>query len=151
MRHPLPVGEIRKLLGEHGFLRLYGQDTHLFVSDIPRRVSGDELLPVRHALSANGFLETLDPGGLLLIDLQSERWEALLGRFQPVKPAPFPQQKPLLPVYALARLLSRHPATLERQPMDMLRAALKRYTQTDGLTQLAPQLHARCAELLRQG
>ncbi len=151
MRNPLPVGEIRKLLGERGFLRLYGHDTYLFVSDIPRRVSQDELSLVRHALSANGFLETLDPSGLLLIDLRPARWKALLERFQSVKPASFPQDETLHGVYALAKLLSRHPAALELQPMDMLRAALKRYTDKDGLKILAPELHARCAQLLRQG
>ena len=151
MRNPLPVGEIRKLLGEHGFLRLYGQDTHLFVSDIPRRVSADELTLVRHVLLANGFTETLNSGDLLLIDLQPARWKALLEAFKPVAPATFPQNETLQGVYALSRLLKRHPAALEAQPMELLRAALKRYAEKDGLQTLAPQLHTRCAELLRQG
>jgi hypothetical protein len=151
MKNPLPTEEIRELLGDRGFLRLYGQDTHYFISDIPRRVAGDELAPVLQALIGGGFTGTPDPGGLLLIDMQPERWKALLKPFRAAGPAAFPQDETLHGVYALARLLWRHPAAFELQPMDMLRAALKRYAEKDGLKMLAPRLHARCAELLRQG
>lgn len=151
MRNPLPTEEIRELLKDRGFLRLYGQDTHLFVSDMPRRVSQDEFSFVRQALAEHGFTAATTPGGLLLIDLQPARWKAMLESFRPTGPVPFPQDETLHGIYALSRLLSRHPAALKRQPMDMLRAALKRYAEKDGLAQLAPRLHARCAELLREG
>ncbi|HPJ02267.1 MAG TPA: hypothetical protein PKU80_05460 [Candidatus Limiplasma sp.] len=151
MNSPLPAAEIRELLGDSGFLRLYGQNTHLFVSDTPRRVSQDRLACVQHALLAHGFTATVAANSLLLIDLQPARWKALLDMFMLEEPVPFPLDETLHGVYALFRFLQRHPAAFEQQPMDMLRAALKRYAQKDGLTKLAPQLHAKCAQRLRQG
>lgn len=148
---PLPAGEIRTLLGDRGFLRLYGQDTHLFISDIPRRVSRDAFDGIRQALLQHGFSITADPSDLLLIDLQPERWKTLLSTFTPRHPLAFPQDDALHGVYALRRLLHLHPAALEQQPMNLVRSVLKRYTERDELLGLIPQLHAQCAQRLRQG
>ena len=151
MSDPLPVQEIRDIIGDHGFLRLYGQDTFLFVSDLPRRVSAQELSAIRQSLRERGFETQVDSTNLLLIDLQPERWQILLNTFQGAKAVPFPRNDALHGVYALARLLGRHPAALAQQPMELLRAAFKRYNGKDGLPKLAPSLQARCAQLLRQG
>jgi hypothetical protein len=151
MRDPLPVREIREILGDKGFLRLYGQDTFLFVSDLPRRVSPDALAAAGKSLRECGFIAQVDLHKLLLIDMQPARWKALLESFQAAEATPFPQDETLHRVYALARLLMRHPSDFARQPMDMIRAAMKQYASEEGLPKFAPQLHARCAEKLRRG
>ena len=151
MSTPLPAEEIRTLLGENGFLRLYGQDTHLFVSDIPRRVSRDALIGIRQALLQHGFTATADLSDLLLIDMQPERWKTLLSTFTPQQPVVFPRDEALHGVYALLRLLHLHPAGFEHQPLPLLRSVLKRYTDRDELIRLVPKLHAQCAQRLRQG
>ena len=151
MSNPLPVQEIRDIIGDHGFLRLYGQDAFLFVSDLPRRVSDIKLSGIRQSLRECGFETRVDTAGLLLIDLRLERWQALLNTFQSAAAVHFPPNDALHGVYALARLLERHPAAFEQQPMELVRAVFKRYGVKNGLPRLAPLLHARCALRLRQG
>lgn len=151
MRNPLPVREIREILGDQGFLRLYGQDQFLYISDAPRMVSGDTLTRMQNTMRERGFIVQTDPSDLLLIDLRPERWEALLNTFQSAAAAAFPQDERLIGVYALARLVSRHPSDFARQPMDMIRSVLKQYGIKDGLPTLAPKLYTRCAEKLRRG
>ncbi|MBN1777162.1 MAG: hypothetical protein JW811_03485 [Clostridiales bacterium] len=151
MRNPLPVREIRKILGDQGFLRLYGQDTFVYISDVPRRTSADIIISMRQSLRKHGFTTQVDASQLLLIDLQPSRWKALLNTFQKAKTAPFPRDETLHPVYALARLLELHPSDCTRQPTDMIRAVFKQYAVKGGLPKLAPRLHARCAEKLRRG
>jgi hypothetical protein len=150
MNNPLPVRELREILGEKGFLRLYGQEQGLFVSDAARRSSVQELAHIRGQLIAQGFTAQTNPSGLLLINLQPGRWERLLRSFPHSESFRIPTDEGLLPVYALARLLIRHPAALENQPMDMIRAAFKRYAKKDGLPVLAPLLIAQCAQKIRR-
>ena len=149
MNNPLPVRELQELLGDSGFLRLYGPDQCLFVSDAPRRISGEVLAHLRERLTAQGFTAHINASGLLLIDLQPGRWERLLRSFPHSEALRIPSDDGLLPVYALARLLIRHPATLENQPMDMIRAALKQYAKKDGLPVLSPRQLKQCARKLR--
>jgi len=151
MSNPLPVREIRGIIGDKGFLRLYGQDTFLYVSDLPRRVPADALVSIRQSLHDHGFLGRINSAGLLLIDLRPARWEAFLDAFPSAGETPFPHNESLHGVYALARLLSRHPSEFALQPADMVRAVLKRYAVKDELAKLAPRLHASCAERLRRG
>lgn len=151
MKNPLPVQEIRELLGEKGFLRLYGPEPFLYISDAPRRVSADALLSMRQSLREHGFETQVEPKNLLLIDLQPTRWKTLLDSFEPAGELSFPQDETLHGVYALARLFKRHPSEFSKQPMEMIRVVLKRYAEKGGLQALAPQLTARCAEKLRCG
>ncbi len=150
MRNPLPAEELRNILGSNGFLRLYGQDRFLYVSDAPRRAPRETLAQLQYTMRETGFTVETGPSGLLLIDLQPSRWERLLRSFPHAETAPFPGDGRLLDVYELMRLLRRHPSAFERQPMDPIRAVLKRYTRRDGLPALAPRLTAQCAEWLRQ-
>ncbi len=151
MRNPLPAQELRRILGKQGFLRLCGQDRYLFVSDAPRRVSKETLERIQHTMREHGFSAETDSANLLCIDLQPARWRELLDSFPRVVGMPFPDDERLHGVYALARLLSRHPAEFELQPMELIRMALKQYGRKDGLIALAPRMHARCAEKLRRG
>lgn len=149
MNNPLPTAEVRGIMGGKGFVRLHGQDAFLFVSDLPRREPAGGLAAILKALRERGYMAQLSPADLLCIDLQPERWRALLNTFEDARPVTFPQNETLHGVYALARLLSRHPSAFERQPMDMIRAVFKRCGARDGLAALAPQLHAGCARRLR--
>ncbi|MFH1512255.1 MAG: hypothetical protein ABIG45_02755 [Bacillota bacterium] len=151
MRNPLPAQELRRILGKQGFLRLYGQDQTLYVSDAPRRVPKETLERIQHTMREHGFAAETDSANLLCIDLQPARWKELLYSFPHLGGVPFPDDERLHVVYALARLLSRHPAEFELQPMELIRAALKQYGRKDGLIALAPQMLARCAEKLRRG
>lgn len=150
MKNPLPAEELRNMLGSNGFLRLYGQDQFLYVSDAPRRVSRETLARLQYTMRETGFTAETGPSDLLLIDLQPSRWERLLRSFSHAEAALFPGDGRLLDVYALMRLLMRHPSAFELQPMDPVRAVMKRYTQRDGLPALAPLLIAQCAERLRR-
>ena len=150
MRDPLPAEELRNILGPNGFLRLYGQDRFLYVSDAPRRVPRETLARLQYTMRETGFAVETGPSDLLLIDLQPSRWERLLSSFPLAEAAPFPDDGRLLDVYALMRLLMRHPSAFELQPMDPVRAVLKRYSLRDGLPALAPRLIAQCAQRLRR-
>ena len=151
MTHPLPTGEVQAILGrDNGFLRLYGQDSFLYISDAPRRVASGRLHTMQKAMREQGFVTQITENNLLLIDLQPIRWRMLLAAFPRFGIEPFPQDDRLLAVYALARLLSRHPSPLEQQPMEPVRAVLKRYGQTDSLPAIAPRLIGLCAERLRR-
>ena len=150
MRDPLPAEELRAIIGQNGFLRLYGQDQFLYVSDAPRRVSPETMARMRYTMREAGFTDEIDPSYLLLIDLQPYRWKALLNSFPNAGAVGFPDDDRLLNVYALMRLLNRHPSDFDRQPMDMVRTVLKRYRGPDGLPALAPGLLSRCSERLRQ-
>ena len=150
MRDPLPAEELRTIIGQNGFLRLYGQDQFLYVSDAPRRVSPETMARMRDTMREAGFAVETDPSSLLLIDLQPCRWKALLSSFPNAGAAAFPDDDRLLDVYAFMRLLRRHPSDSDRQPMEMIRAVLKRYCGPDGLPALAPGLLSRCAEKRRQ-
>lgn len=150
MRDPLPAEELRNMLGRNGFLRLHGQDRFLYVSDAPRRVPPKTLAQLQYTMREAGFAVETAPSNLLLIDLQPYRWEELLNSFPSAEAAAFPGDDRLLDVYALVRLLKRHPSALEVQPMDMIRAVFKNYRGKDGLPVLAPKLLSQCAERLRR-
>ena len=149
MRNPLPVQELRDILGENGFLRLYGTDDAIFISDVPRRVNAEVLTHIRHMMQEQGFTVQITTGNLLLMDLSQARWEQLLSSFQNAKPIPFPDDDRLTDVYTLIRLLMRHPSALQEQPKELIRAALKRYPEKDGFPKLAPLLLEQCAIRLR--
>jgi len=149
MRNPLPVQELQEILGTNGFLHLYGQDQVLFVSDAPRRISQEALARIRRTMTAQGFTAQISPSNLLLIDLQPGRWERLLCSFPHAEAVSVPADDRWLDVYALARLLMRHPSALENQPMEMIRAVFKRYARKDGLPVLTPLLLSQCAQKIR--
>lgn len=151
MINPLPTLELKEILAGKGFLRLYGQDSTVFVSDIPRKASADELKSVVETMRERNFYPLINPAGLLLIDLQLERWEALLRSFQPAGTETFPVCDSQIDVYALARLLRLHPSPPERQPMEFVRAALKRFHDADGLAELARGMLKQCSRRLRRG
>lgn len=151
MTDPLPVREIREIIGDKAFVRLYGQDTFLYISDAPRRMGGEELHRIIKLLHEGGWITRVDSSGLLLIDLAPARWEALLGSFPVALPVAFPQNEALHGVYALARLLQKHPAGFAVQPMEWIRGAMKRLTVKGGLIAYAPQMQEACAALLRLG
>ena len=151
MKNPLPAQELREILAGKGFLRLYGQDSFVYVSDVARRVSAGELKSIMETMRERGFSLQISHAGLLLIDLLPERWEALFRSFQPVEPAPFPTVDLQIDVYALARLLGRHPSPFSRQPMELVRAMLKRFHGASGLPALARGMLGQCAQRLRRG
>jgi len=126
------------------------QEDSLYISDAPRRVASDTLIQFHKTMQEQGFSTQINPQNLLLIDLQPIRWRMLLGTFPHFGVEPFPQEDRLLDVYALARLLTRHPSPFEQQPLPFIRAVLKRYDRIDSLPALAPLLHSRCAERLRR-
>lgn len=150
MKSPLPTQEVQAILGKYGFVRLYGQEEFLYISDAPRRVASETILLIQKTMQEQGFTTAIGETNLLLIDLQPDRWETLFNAFPHTESFSMPEEERLLGVYALARLLARHPAPLNRQPMVPFRAVLKRYDAADGLPALAPRLQEQCAQWLRQ-
>ena len=151
MKRPLPTRELQAILGRNnGFLRLYGQDSFLYISDAPRKAASETLQILQNTMRERGFVSQISENNLLLIDLQPIRWRMLLSTFPCFGVEPFPRDDRLLAVYALARLLSRHPSPLEIQPLEPVRAVLKRYDQPNTLPALVPRLISQCAERLRR-
>ncbi len=151
MRHPLPTREVQAILGSNnGFLRLYGQDDFVYISDAPRRAASETIRDMQKTMREQGFVSHIDESNLLLIDLEPIRWRMLLEVFPRFGVEPFPQDDRWLEVYALARLLARHPSPIDRQPMEPVRAVLKRYDRKNSLPALMPQLISQCAERLRR-
>ena len=149
MTNPLPVQEIRAILQDQAFVRLYGQDTFLYISDAPRRMPGDTLIRILQAMDSRDWIAEIDSSNLLLIDLKPGRWKALLDSFPYTDLVPIPQNEALHGVYALARLLAKHPSPFEAQPMEWIRGAMKRLAVKGGLQEYALQLHTACAAMLR--
>ena len=150
MNTPLPARELQDMLGGRAFLRLYGPDTFVYVSDAPRRVTPDDLARIRVSMREKGFETQTGESGLLLIDLQPSRWERLLSAFPHAVTPPFPNDDRLLRPYALLRLLQLHPAAWEDQPMELIRAAVKHLGRKNGFAVLAPRLLEQCAQRLRR-
>jgi hypothetical protein len=150
MNAPLPGRELREILGGRAFLRLYGPDTFVFVSDAPRRVTAEELAQIRHSMREKGFDTQESESGLLLIDLQSSRWDGLLNAFPRAGKLPLPKDDRLAQLFALHRLLRLHPSAFQNQPMEPVRAVMKQFGRKDGLPALAPRLLEQCAQRLRR-
>jgi len=122
--------ECRALLslpGKPFFLRRCFGDGFLFVSDLPRRVSHEALMPVLLSLKSSGFAGIFVPNeALLYVDATLALYEALLGDLPGAPDAlSLPRDDALYPVYALCRLLLLHPTPLHQQPLGPLRWALK--------------------------
>ena len=150
MNAPLPGRELREILGGRAFLRLYGPDTFLYVSDAPRRVPAGDLERIRLTMREKGFDTQINPSGLLLIDLQPSRWERLLRAFPRAGALPLPGDDRLAQLYALTRLLRLHPAAFQNQPMEPIRAVMKQFGRKGGLPALAARLMEQCAQRLRR-
>ena len=125
------------------FVRLCDKDDALWVTNLPR------MTPDAHG--AEAALQALDcrcreENGLWYIDWTADRWRRELEGLPQTAP-PWPERDELLPVYALCRLWLAHPAPLESQPMDVLRAVRKLTWQSPA--QKAAALHEAAAARLR--
>lgn len=145
----LPTAEAQAILDNAGFLHLYGKDDYLYISDIPRRVSSAELQTKRNILTEHGFTHTIHSDRLLLIDLSPERWENILQAYPKATLDSFPNDDTVFPVYALIRLLYKHPSPLHLQPLSPIRTVLKCLNQTACLLALMQPLYQQCAIRLR--
>ena len=134
-------GHLRRCVGA-GFL---------FVSDLPKHTSPEELREVMLSLGQADFICKYDKAReLLFLDASLPRYECLLASL-PKKPPPFPQDQQLHPLYALCSLLLLHPVPLAGQPIEPIRLVLK---LTEGsvpcLLHAVPAMHQECAVMLRQ-
>lgn len=137
--------------GERCFLRRSFTDDALWVSDLPRRTGDTDVLRdiERRLMRLDIQCRTYDGSGLWRLDLTMDGYAALV-RGLPLAPPPLPIDDALHPAYALCRLLCLHPAPLHAQPLEPLRAALKRMDGApQAMLQIIQPTHIRCAELLR--
>lgn len=141
---------LREASGVSCFVRLCASDDALWVTDLPRRTESVEA--ARKALDALGVRCMEDgAGGLWRLDWPPDGWRERLGAL-PAQPPPFPRDEALHPAYALCRLLLSHPAPLERQPMEQVRAVFKRASGApEALLGLVSPLHGESARRLRAG
>ena len=114
-------GEVRQKLGAPCMLRVCWEDDCLFVTDAPKRLS-DAADATRAALQAVGW-DVRPVGGLWRLDLREERWRSFI-RSVPREEGPDPMEAPL-PLYSLAKRLTRAPVPAEDQPLLPLRVLLK--------------------------
>ena len=128
------------------FVRLCDKGGALWVTNLPRTGAG--LRPAAAALQALDC-RWREENGLWYIDWTASRWQRELEGLPQTAP-PWPGRDELLPVYALCRLWLAHPAPLDSQPMDVLRAVRKLTWQSPSmLPQKAPVLHEAAAARLR--
>lgn len=129
-------------------LRLCRDDDSLWICDLPRRLSGEQAAQTAETLAEKGYAVQLDE--------QSRLWKIDL----PVTDQLYafcsdagllPQKEALHPAYALLRLLTAHPFSVETQPQDLLRAVLKLTARPLGDNRQAIEnLHQQCAALLNR-
>jgi hypothetical protein len=149
LMNPLPQEELAALM-DGCLLHRARSDDALYVSDAPRRLPEAKLGVLETSLSQHGFVCVRTERGLWKIDLSAARYRRLYEAFGNPAPVPFPADERNLDVYALTRLLTAHPAPRKAQPMEPLRAVLKRYARPAELRTLAARLLPDCAERLRK-
>lgn len=113
-------GEVRQKLDAPCMLRVCREDDCLFVTDAPKRLS--DSADARTALEAGGW-DVRVLGGLWRLDLRAERWRSFI-RSVPREEGPDPMEAPL-PIYSLAKRLTKAPVPAEDQPLLPLRVLLK--------------------------
>lgn len=111
--------EARAALSETGFLRRDRTAAALFVTDYPLRVQNAEDALAR--LEAGGFT-VIKERGLWRIDLNRERWNALIASLRPV--AIINRGEETLPLYSIATRLQKVSVPPENQPLYPLRLTL---------------------------
>lgn len=150
MNTPLPQSEVKAILGGKCFIRKAAEDFALFVTDAPRRMPDTQLKALSDQLAGQGFRQWTTERGLWAIDLDEQRWFFLLKPFEHTVPCSIPEDGRLLDVYALMRLLKAHPAPLDGQPREPIRAILKRFDQPEEFIRIAPVLLQDSAKRLRE-
>lgn len=136
---------LRRLLGPDSMLRFYRREDWLFVSDAPRRRPQQAEALVR-SLEEDGW-QVLEAGGLFLIDPDRGRWLDLI-RAVPGEPLPQAQETSL-PLYSMARRMTRAAVSAEDQPIAPLRLMVKAVGRKDGSAVLR-LMPAMLAELQRR-
>lgn len=140
---------LREAAGANCFVRRCADDGALWVTDLPRRARG--LSQVQEALEALGVAFTQDAAGLWRLDWTAQAWRERVEGL-PRRPPALPADEALHPAYALCRLLLLHPAPMERQPMEPLRAVVKRAAGgRDAMLSAVAALHGDAARRLREG
>ena len=114
-------GEVRQKLGAPCMLRVCREDDCLFVTDAPKRLS-DAADAARTALQAVGW-DVRPVGGLWRLDLGEDRWRSFIHSV-PREEGPDPMESSL-PLYSLAKRLTKAPVPAEDQPLLPLRVLLK--------------------------
>ena len=136
--------------GSRCFVRVYDQESALWVSDLPRRIA--DCAETQKRLNEEGFSVRLDEKSRLwYIDWTEEHWQALL--------AGLPRELPALPAdeayheaYALCRLCLLHPSEWEVGHLSVLRKTLKLIESQPGQRQKAVRsLQEETAVRLREG
>ena len=102
-------------------LRISREDDCLFVTDAPKRLS-DAAAAALAALQAVGW-DVRPVGDLWRLDLREDRWCSFI-RSVPRENGPDPM-KASLPMYSLAKRLTKAPVPAEDQPLLPLRVLLK--------------------------
>lgn len=133
------------------FVRRAAGEEALFVTDAPRRLEPGKRGAAANAMAEAGFQISETANGLWTVDLTDTRWRALLLEPQWPFTCAFPAEVRLHGVYQLARLLAAHPTFWPEQPLEPIRAVLKRLDAPQTLVQVAPDILAQCAILLRKG
>lgn len=114
-------GEVRQKLDAPCMLRVCREDDCLFVTDAPKRLS-DSADATRTALEAGGW-DVRPVGGLWRLDLGEDRWRSFI-RSVPREEGPDPMEAPI-PLYSLAKRLTKAPVPAEDQPLLPLRVLFK--------------------------
>ena len=140
--------ELTALLGEQCFVRRAREDDALFVSDAPLRLPTARIAELYALLAEHGYTCVKAPNGLWRIGLSAQKCRQALAHYANEAPAAFPRDTQT-DVYALAGLLAAHPAPIERQPIALLYAVIKRCAEPAQLYAAAPRLLEACAIRLR--
>lgn len=138
-------GELRQKLDGPCMLRVGREDDCLFVTDAPKRLS-DSADAARTALEEEDW-DVRAIGGLWRLDLRKERWRRFI-RSVPRENGPDPLEASL-PLYSLAKRLTKAPVPAEDQPLLPLRVLLKAMDsgKADAVTRFFPSY---LAVLLRE-
>lgn len=141
---------VRQIIGGSVFVRLAEGNDALLVSDAPRRMVAGALQEAIDRLQAEHYVAWVTARNLLAIDWDEKRWRAFCERRQTCETLTIPSDETQHALYALARLLTVHPAPCNEQPLTLLRALVKAATRKDGLLKIAPAMLATCAVRLRR-
>ena len=137
------------LLSQQGqcFVRLCGDDSALWVSDLPRRANCDGLV---EKLRNEGF-EVRIADGLLYADWTEKNRQKYLSALPTELPA-LPLRPELHEAYALCRLLLLHPSEEKNRHMPMLRQMVKlTLRQPSDLFRAVRRMHEETAVSIRNG
>lgn len=114
--------EMLKSFGAPCLLRTCSTSDALWVCDLPRRLADAE--GAKQSLADLGVRCTADEDSLWRLDWTLDKYRELADEL-PIAAPPLPKAVELHEAYALCRLLLRHPAPIEAQPLAAVREALK--------------------------